>query len=122
MSLRPDETLYQAGETLENVLSPAGYRDGLFVATGADGATIHWTYVDASTGAITEADQTYGPLATVQYTGGVRQLLGFDPAPGSYLMARIDSGSAMTYLSRNNNQTNDGAWDPFTRKLVGETP
>jgi len=118
MSLRPDSTLYAAGNTLEDVLSDAGYRDGLFVSTGADGATIHWTLVDASTGAVTEVDAQYGPNTTVQYTQGVGQLFGVTPAPGSYVTARIDDGQAMTYLSRNNNTTSDGAWDPFTRKII----
>jgi hypothetical protein len=118
MSLRPDSTLYDAGNTLEDVLSDAGYRDGLFVSTGADGATIHWTLVDAATGAVTEADAQYEPNTTVQYTQGVSQLFGTTPAPGSYVTARIDDGQAMTYLSRNNNTTSDGAWDPFTRKII----
>jgi len=118
MSLRPDSTLYAAGNTLEDVLSAAGTRDGLFVSTGADGATIFWTAVDASTGDVYQVSQVYGPNETVQFTGGPNQLFGTTLSPGSYLTARIDDGQAMTYLSRNNNTTSDGAWDPFTRKII----
>jgi len=119
MSLRPDSTLYQKGNTLEDVLSATGTRDSVFVSTGKDGATIHWSYV-APDGNVTEKDTQYAPNETFQYTGGVRQLLGLTPAPGGYLTARIDDGSAMTYLSRNNNTTSDGAWDPFTRKIIAK--
>ena len=90
----------------------------MFVTTGADGATIHWTLVDAATGQVSETDVSYGPNTTVQYTQGVGQLFGTTPGPGSYLTARIDNGQAMAYLSRNNNTTSDGAWDAFERKII----
>ena len=110
--LTPDDYA-PAGTTLGTILSPEGYRDNPFVATGPDGATIEWTYTNSAGGNKVVVTAEYAPNTTVQYTGGVEQLLGFTPEPNASLDARILDGSARVYASSNNNTTNDNAIRTF---------
>ena len=110
--ITPDEYA-AAGTTLGTILSPDGYRDSPFVATGPDGATIEWTYTNSAGGNKVVVTESYIPNTTFQYTSGVKQLIGFDPEPNAQLDATIIDGSALVFASSNNNTSNDNAIRKF---------
>jgi len=109
-----------AGTTLVAQLSKDGYRDGIIINTGDDGATIQYTYRNAAGGNETTVTKTYGPDMTYQHTDNAQGLLGFAPEANGSLEALITDGSARVALTHNNNQTNDPAWDQMSVKPSAE--
>ncbi len=100
---------FGVGTRLGAVMDKDGNRDGIFIVTGSAGVTIHWKHTDASGTVLFDATRSYGRDQTRQYTGGVRDLLTYDPAPGSTLEATITAGTGRIFFLYINNQTNDPA-------------
>jgi len=109
-----EPTYNETGSTLSEVLSATGMRDSAFLESGPEGVAGYWKYQNGAPGGNeTFVDQNLGPNRTFQWTGGVQQLLGFEPEAGGQLDYIIEEGSANAYLSRTNNESNDGAFNGF---------
>jgi hypothetical protein len=111
------DSWYPTGTTLDGVLGKSGERDGLLVLTGEQPVTIEWPFADASGGGSATVSRSYGGNMTFQYTGGVSELLGFQPAANGTLSAKITAGKARVALTHNNNRTNDSYWSDLVRRL-----
>ncbi len=108
------EPYHGVGTTLSTILSGSGYRDNPHLASGPDGLTGTWVYTNGATGNRVERAEAVAPNTTKQYTGGVTQLLGFEPEPEGQLDLVITAGSGRAWLSRMNNASNDPAYDEFS--------
>jgi len=108
------EAYHGVGTTLGTILSGSGYRDNPHVVSGPDGLTGTWVYTNGASGNRVERPEAVTPNTTKQYTGGVTQLLGFEPEPGGQLDLVITAGSGRAWLSRMNNASNDPAYDEFS--------
>lgn len=111
--LDPDTAYHAAGTTLTEVLSPSGYRDGIFLVAGPEGVSGYWKYKNAAGNLTDTIADSLGASKTKQYTGGAVELLGFAPEPGSQLDFVIEDGSAIALISRTNNASNDSALNEF---------
>ena len=110
----PGDGYSLSGTILGTVLGKAAERDGLILNTGANGATILWTYNNGAGANTFTKTGTYGPDMTFQYTHGVPELLGFTPEANGSLTATIEAGSARVAVTHNNNTTNCPSWDQMT--------
>ena len=111
----PDEDGYQPHDAfLGATLSPTGWRDNPFIISGPTGCTVEFTYRESSGDNPIWITKTLAPQTTLQFTGGVEGMVGFEPEPGAQLEAHLMQGTARIYLSRNNNYTNDPAYDEMT--------
>jgi hypothetical protein len=108
---------HEEGSVLGTVLSGDGYRDNPFVQSGPEGVGGRWIYRDSAGGNQTEVPFALESNTTHQYTGGIRQLIGFEPEPGGQLDFIIEGGSARAYLTRNNNESSDPACDEL--EIIG---
>jgi PKD repeat protein len=105
--------LWPAGTELAAILGKDGERDSPYIMTGPDGVTIDYTYRDSSGGNLTTVTKKYGPDKTLQHTGGVKEILGFQPTANASLEATITAGSAWIALAHINNTTNAPRWFDF---------
>jgi hypothetical protein len=111
--VNPETAYHGPGTVLRDVLSPATDRDSVMLVSGPDGVAGTWVYSNGAGGNPVEIPDTLGGNKTKQYTGGVRQLLGFEPEAGGQLDFVIEDGSATALISRTNNVSNDSALNEF---------
>ncbi len=112
------DRLYGAGTVLcDNTVKGSGERYNFDVVTGSAGATIQYTYRDASGGDERTVTVTYQPQATRQHVGA-EGLFGLaELAPSSSIVAEIQSGSAAIRGTPTNNLTSDSRSQPW--QVVG---